>query len=60
MSNKITAWKPNLVSYGKRTKYQLRLNHILILVCIITPCTNWLIPFIARSKLGSVYYVKEN
>ena len=43
----------NMDMYGKRRKVHIGI--ILIVVCMITPFTNWLIPFILKSKLRSVY-----
>ena len=43
-----TYFKPTLKAYGKRKVYHIkRRNLILIfcLFCLLTPCTNWLLPF---------------
>ena len=44
----INYWNRN--SYG--SAFRIKRNHLiaaLIVVCIITPATNWLIPFIKKS-----------
>jgi len=44
-----------LRTYGKRRKINLRLAGLLmIFLCLITPATNWLIPFLSKLK-GNVY-----
>ena len=59
MNGNITRFKPNLEKYGQRQKISVRLSYLFILVCLITPATNWAIPFIRKAKLGSIYYVRE-
>ena len=44
-----------LRTYGKRHKINLRtLGIILIILCLITPATNWVIPFLSKLK-GTAY-----
>jgi hypothetical protein len=54
-----TNFKPNLSTYGSRKKYTLSLWVLIAFVCLVTPCTNWLIP-IAKAKVkGKIYYMVE-
>lgn len=51
-----TAFKPNLKTYGKRIKINLRyVAFLLILLCFLTPCTNWAVPAIAKKVKGVVW-----
>lgn len=52
-------FKPNLNTYGEREKYYVRLKDIFTVLCLITPATNWLLPFVRKYVKGSIYYIKE-
>jgi len=49
-----TRFKPVMVQYGKRKVFMIKLKHILTLICIISPGTNWLIPLIHTKVKGSL------
>ena len=49
-----TTFKPQLEQYGKVKKIQVKLNKLIIVLCIVTPCTNWLIPFALKYVKGWV------
>ena len=59
MNGNITRFKPNLEEYGQRQKISIKLSYLLILICLITPATNWVIPLIRKTKLGTIYYIRE-
>lgn len=45
-----------LRTYGKRKKINLNIVKLVLIVgCIATPATNWLIPFIHKKVGGSCY-----
>jgi len=49
-----TTFKPRLEQYGKVTKLQVKLSKLIMVLCIVTPCTNWLIPFALKYVKGSI------
>jgi hypothetical protein len=46
-------FKPKLETYGKVRKYRLKLSSLLLILLVITPFTNWLIP-VSRMVKGSL------
>ena len=53
------SYKPyNLKAYGNRLKVKIYLRYAFIFLCIITPFTNWLIPFIFKYIKGHLYIIK--
>jgi len=55
----ITRFKPyTLKAYGNRLKTKIYLRYIFIFLCIITPFTNFLIPFILKYVKGHIYIIK--
>ncbi len=59
MKHSKEAFKTNLKQFGKRKKLYLKVSYLLIFILLITPCTNWLIPFVKKLKLGKLYYIIE-
>lgn len=65
---KQTAFKPGLKNFGQRKKIWLRIRpffFILIIICFLTPFTNWVIPIVNNWKifqfsLGSIFFILEN
>ena len=53
------SFRPTLEQYGYKKKVFIPLSYIFIFVCLVTPCTNWLIPLVKKFKLGCVYFVIE-
>jgi len=49
-----TTFKPRLEQYGKVTKLQVKLKTIVTGLCIVTPCTNWMIPLALKYVKGSI------
>jgi len=58
---KTTTFKPSFKQYGSRKIYNIKRKYIilsLIILCIITPFTNWLIPFLHKIIKNDVRYVR--
>jgi len=53
MNGNIYSLKPKLEAYGEVRKYRLKLSSLLLIMLIVTPFTNWLIPM-ARLVKGSL------
>jgi len=53
MNGNIHLLKPKLQAYGEVRKYRLKLSSLLLILLVITPFTNWLIP-VARMVKGSL------
>jgi len=53
MNGNIHLLKPKLQAYGEVRKYRLKLSSLLLILLVITPFTNWLIP-VSRMVKGSL------